>query len=374
MPAPTAPWDEPVRPYYDRALTALPSGARWWDAHTHIGHNDPDGLEADPPDILASLDRGGHHGALVFALHEPDGYGEANDVVLAAVAASEGRLRALARVNPNFPGAVEEARRCLEAGAEGFKLHPRSDRFVLPHPVVEEVVAVAHEARATVLFHAGRGIPRLGETIIELARAYPGARFILAHAGISDLGWIGPPAAALDNVLFDTSWWQAGDLLQLYATVPPGRIVYASDAPYGSALFAGYAFLRCATALGLEGDALTAIAGGTLELILAGEPAPDLGPAPGIARLGPRDLGWERTASYLCSACHMAFRGADPTEPLSLAALACERQDGDDVARAVLELIETSLDVVASGPPRLAQATYGALVGQLLAATAAHGV
>ena len=44
--------------------------------------------------------------------------------------------------------AVAEARRCLEAGARGFKLHPRSDAFGLPHPVVEEVVALAHERRA----------------------------------------------------------------------------------------------------------------------------------------------------------------------------------------------------------------------------------
>ena len=54
----------------------------------------------------------------------------------------------------------------------------------------EQVVALAHEARAPVLFHAGRGIPHLGEAVVDLARSYPGARLILAHAGISDLGWI----------------------------------------------------------------------------------------------------------------------------------------------------------------------------------------
>ena len=58
-------------------------------------------------------------------------------------------------------------------------------------------MALAHERRAPVLFHAGRGIPHLGEAVVDLARRYPGARLILAHAGISDLGWIADDAAAL---------------------------------------------------------------------------------------------------------------------------------------------------------------------------------
>src|SRR5690606_12503549 len=101
------------------------------------------------------------------------------------------------------------------------------------------------------------------------------------------LSWIAPHAAALDNLFFDTSWWQVSDLLSLYASIPPGRILYASDLPYGTALSCGWAFLRCAAAVGLEGDALRAIAGASLERVVAGEPPIDLGPAPGPERLGP---------------------------------------------------------------------------------------
>src|SRR5436305_7007787 len=157
--------------------------AAWFDAHTHMGQNDPDGRKATPEEILGGLDAAGHLRAMLFAMHEPDGgYPAANDAVLAAAAASEGRFVPLARIAPNTEGAVAEARRCLEAGASGFKLHPRSDAFALPHPVVEEVVALAHDRRAPVLFHAGRGIPHLGEAVVDLARRYPGARLILAHA------------------------------------------------------------------------------------------------------------------------------------------------------------------------------------------------
>ncbi|MDQ3739847.1 MAG: amidohydrolase family protein, partial [Actinomycetota bacterium] len=284
--APGSPFDELLRPLHEAHLAALPAGATWFDVHTHIGHDDPDGFEADPEDLIAGLDGAGQQRALVFPSQEPAGYPPANDRVLAACAASGGRLRALARIDPNAEGALDEARRCLEAGARGFKLHPRSDRFALPHPVVEEIVALAGEARAAVLFHAGRGIPHLGESVVHMAREHRGARLILAHAGISDTGWIAPYAAELPNLFFDTAWWQVSDLLALFTTVPPGRILYASDMPYGSPLFHSLAFLRCALAVGLEGDALHAIAGASTERLLAGEEPLDVGPAPGAARLG----------------------------------------------------------------------------------------
>jgi uncharacterized protein len=243
--------------------------AEWFDAHTHIGQNDPDGRKATAEEIIGGLDQAGHRRGMVFAMHEPDGYSAANDAVLAAATASCGRLVPLARIAPNDPGAVAEAERCLAAGAAGFKLHPRSDEFGLPHPVVDEVVALAHERRAPVLFHAGRGIPHLGEAVVDLARRYHGARLILAHAGISDLGWIAEDATKLDNLFFDTAWWNVADQLQLYATIPPGRILYASDMPYGPGIFAAFCFLRVARAVGHAPDALRAIAGGQLARVVS---------------------------------------------------------------------------------------------------------
>ena len=189
---------------------------------------------------------------MLFAMHEPDGYPAANDAVLAAAAASEGRFVA-ARAHRSELRRTRSPRRgaASRRGRRGFKLHPRSDAFGLPHPVVEEVVALAHERRAPVLFHAGRGIPHLGEAVVDLARRYPGARLILAHAGISDLGWIADEAAALANLFFDTAWWNVADQLQLYTTIPPGRILYASDMPYAPGLLAAFVFLRVARAVGL---------------------------------------------------------------------------------------------------------------------------
>src|SRR6187200_3029268 len=156
MPVNGSDYDPRLRPLYFEGRPWL-GDAAWFDAHTHVGHNDPDGRKATAEEILGGLDAAGHQRALVFAMHEPDGYRTANDRVLADAAASGGRLVALARISPHDPGALAEARRCLEAGAVGFKLHPRSDAFALSHPSVQALVELAASERLPVLVHAGRG-------------------------------------------------------------------------------------------------------------------------------------------------------------------------------------------------------------------------
>lgn len=317
-------------------------GVRWFDAHTHIGQNDPDGQTATADEILAGLDAAGHERALTFAMHEPGGYREANDVSISAAAASDGRLLALARVAPGSEDAVAEAERCLVAGARGFKLHPRSDAFALTHPDVERVVALAAERRMPVLFHAGRGIPQLGPAAVDLAERYPDARLILAHAGVSDLGLLAEPASRLPNLFFDTSWWHPTDLLQLFATVPPGRILYASDMPYGPGLFSMFAALRCGAAVGYGPDTMRAIVGGQLDRVMTGGEPEDLGPAPGAPTLGPRMLAGERVASYVAIAMQLAFNGHDPSEAIALARCGCPCA-ADDEAAALLRQVDLLL-------------------------------
>lgn len=364
-----APHDEVVRPLFDAERALLPDGAEWFDAHTHIGHNDPDGYEADPEQILDALDHAGQQRALLFPMHEPGGYAAANDWVIDTCKASGGRLFALARVAPSHEDAVAEAERALDAGAVGIKMHPRSDDFRLPHPAVEEVVRLVGERGGPVLFHAGRGIPNLGEAVIHLCRENPGVRIILAHAGISELGWIAPAAAELPNLLFDTAWWQVADLLAMYATIPPGQILYASDLPYGSGIYHAFAFLRCATAVGLGPDALAAIAGGSMQRVLDGEAPLDLGPAPGTGRLRERDLGFERAVTYLGLAANLGYRGLDATEPLSLARLALQRLDDHPVAAAADALVANDLQRIAENGGAPPGVLYGALAGQILCGT-----
>ena len=132
-----------LRPWFDRLAEDVP-GLALFDAHTHVGANDPDGFRQTIDELLAVL-APVESRALVFPMHEPDGYREANDLVLDRVASTNGTLRALCRVQPKDPGAVAEARRCLDAGASGIKLHPRAEQFTLSEPSVRDLVAAAHE-------------------------------------------------------------------------------------------------------------------------------------------------------------------------------------------------------------------------------------
>ncbi|MCW3015559.1 MAG: Amidohydrolase 2 [Solirubrobacterales bacterium] len=343
-------------------------GLHWRDAHLHIGRNDPDGTTATLEEILQGLDDAGHAGGLVYPMHEPDGYRAANEMIAAQVAASGGRLDWLCRVDPNADGAVAEAQRCLTDGAAGIKLHPRSDAFGLPHPVVEELVALAAARRAPVLFHAGRGIPNLGLAAADLAHRHPDVRIILAHAGISDLGLLAEAAATLPNLLFDSSWWNIGDVLALLTSIPPGQILYASDMPYGTGLFAAFLLTRAARQAGLGADALASIAGGQLARIIAAEDLVDLGPAVGEDQLGMRSAALERVTTHTAAALHVAFAKGEPAEAVALARLGCQHGEGAphgallDVADRLLDLATAQRAATGGDPIALAPCVLAAHV------------
>jgi predicted TIM-barrel fold metal-dependent hydrolase len=334
-------------PYLDK-LRSRADGLRLFDAHTHVGANDPDGFSQTPERLLAQLEECDGR-ALVFPMHEPDGYldGAANDVVIEAAQASD-RIEALCRVDPNEGGAsVREARRALDAGACGIKLHPRGEGFTLGHPTVTDLVALAHERGTPVLIHAGRGIPALGADTVALTERFRDAKLILAHAGISDLSWIWRLMPSHPNLFIDTSWWNPVDIVALYTLAPPGQVLWASDSPYGHVGLSAAQGLRCAVQAGLTPEQLRGTAGGQLAHIVRGEAPPDLGPPPMTPRA--LDPTLERVVAALCATVSRVFVQADSSETLALARLACAVADDDPVAPtcaqtvALLDLYEAGL-------------------------------
>ncbi len=332
--------DQAVTPFLVRLRTDLPD-LEILDAHTHIGFNDPDGMRCSPETLIEALELAGNR-AVVFAMHEPEGYPKANDWVREEADRSEGRLMPFARLDPR-DDPVAEGERSLDAGALGLKLHPRAEEFAMDEPGVEPIVALAQERSVPLIVHAGRGIPALGRHVVELCRSHPGANVILAHAAICDLAWIWRDARELPNLFFDTSWWSAGDLIALLSLVPPGQVLLASDAPYGSPTMGAVLCLRSALQAGLDEAAVRAIAGGQMERLLAREKPLDLGPAreqaPG------RDLLLDRVWTFLTYATGQALQGVHPTEAIDLARLACEVGDEAPeapVCEAVLALLENT--------------------------------
>ena len=343
--------DAALLPWLDRLRSEVP-GLELIDAHTHLGFNDPDGYRCTPDELTASLEHIVAR-AIVFPMHEPDGYPAANDMVVAEAAAADGRLFPFCRLNPH-DDPLAEAERALREGARGIKLHPRAEEFTLDHPDLAGVFALADAERLPVLCHAGRGIPALGRHAVDACRRYPGMRLILAHAGICDLAWIWRAAAELPNLYFDTAWWLPSDLQSLFALVPPGQILMASDAPYTPPAFGATLALRHSLQLGLDHGQIRSVLGGQAARLLAREEPLDLGPAPGADGIS-RDPLLDRVYSYLLSAVGQMLPGGEPTELLGLAALACEVGDEApqaEVCRAILSLLEARARYDPDSPDR----------------------
>jgi len=336
------PWWEPIR--------ELLGDAPLYDAHTHLGKNDPDGFTQDAPELLAGLAPVDAR-AVTFAMHEPDGYPPANDAVLAAVAAAPDRLTAFVRVDPR-DGAVAEATRCLDLGARGIKLHPRAEGFGMDDPAVEQLFGLAHERRVPILIHAGRGIPALGENAVALSGRYPDARVILAHAAVSDLAWLWERMPDHPNLLVDTAWWSPGDMRAMFELIPSGQIVWASDSPYGRPISAAVTHLRFAIQAGVGGAALRSIAGGQIQRVLAGEDLEHHGRPPGERE--PLSPHLERVVSHLVAAIGNQVAGERPAENVALARLACDVGSADPhrpLLERVVELLASWEDVSALDDP-----------------------
>lgn len=336
---------------YNQVMLDQIPGVELFDAHTHLGQNDPDGMSQRPDELLAGLELAQAKGAFVFPMHEPDGYRRANAMVLEAARNSAGAMVPFCRVNPH-EDAVAEAERSLDAGARGIKLHPRAEQFALDHPAVRDLAAIAHERRLPVLIHAGRGIPALGAHAVELASAFPDARLILAHAGICDLSWIWQAAPDHPNLLFDTAWWMPTDLISLFSLVPPGQILFASDSPYGTTLMSASFQLRLALQAGLSNEQTCSVASLQALRLAAGEPLEPAGPAVGEREQAPHVL-LDRLAQFVLLAAIQLFRGGDAAEMLTLARLACDiPSDIDDapVFTAVLELLDVHARLSAIDP------------------------
>ncbi len=319
-----------LAPWFQALHQQVP-GLELFDAHTHIGEHDPDGMRQSPAELIAGLQLAGARGCFVFPMHEPDGYPPANDMVLAAAReAPNGLFVPFCRVNP-FDGAVAEAERSLANGAKGIKLHPRAEQFELDHPVVRDLFALANERSLPILIHAGRGIVPPGVHLVKLAAEYPSARVILAHAGVTDLSWMWRAVVDLPNITFDSSWWMPADLLTLFSLVPPAQILFASDIPYGHTAIAAITQLRLMQQAGLSADQIRLICAGQSLRIAAAEPLETAGPAVGERQTAPHLL-LDRVSHMIQLGLMLNFRGADGSEILALADLACVVPDGHDDA------------------------------------------
>jgi uncharacterized protein len=303
------------------------AGMRPFDVHSHTGA-DIDGstrtAEEQARDVGALGGR-----SVVFPLCVEAGYEPENQRVLDECERHRETLVPFARIDPRTSGEDGTAA-ALAAGARGVKLHPRGEDFRLEHPNVDGVFAAAAAAGAPILIHAGTGVGSFGATLTELASRHRRAPIVLAHAGISDLSWLWRELPEHPNVYFDTAWWNPADLQALFALVPPGRILFGSDAPYMGVEIGIAMTLRAARFAGLSDDAVELVMGAQLEALLGGAGPIDGGPAPGPPPTASTPIE-RRITSLLLAAGGAILGGGDPTSMLGLAAAATATGDTDGV-------------------------------------------
>ncbi len=318
-----------VATYEAELQSELPADAYLFDAHTHLG-DDIDGMRGRYEELSTLLDRFGFSGAFVFCLDEPDrepGFYAPNDRTLAHGERSQGRLIPFVRLDLTA-SPIEEARRALDLGARGIKLHPRAQAFALDDERLGPVFELAVERGVPILIHGGRGLPPIAENLEALVRRNDGVRLIIAHAGIADMAALAGRLGGIPGVYFDTSVWSALDLLDLFRQVPPEQIVYASDYPYGRQPNSLLVSIRSARLAGFDDVRLRAMLGGTARGIVAGDPPPQpTDPLGGGALVQP--LTFARIHQYISMAVPMLWlRQRDAVGALGLAANASRERDG----------------------------------------------
>jgi uncharacterized protein len=315
-------WDDELR-------RLLPPGADVFDVHAHLGH-DIDGMVGDYDELTAVMDRYGISRAFVFCLDESDrhpGFHAANDRTLAAAARSGGRLIPFVRLDLN-ESPLEEARRCLDAGARGIKLHPRAQGFAATDERLGPVFELAAERRVPILIHGGRGLPPIADGLRNLVERHPEATLIIAHAGIADLADLARCMSGRRGVLFDTSTWSPVDLLDFYRLVPPEQVVYASDYPYGQQPSSQLIAVKTALSAGYDESQLRALVGGTGNTLADGRELPE--PTEPVGRNEfTQSLQLARIHQYLSMATPLLWtRQPDTIGVLGLAINTCAERDG----------------------------------------------
>jgi uncharacterized protein len=257
----------------DELRAELPPDTRLFDAHTHLG-DDIDGMRGRPDELIGVMDDFDIERAFVFCLDEPDrepAFRAPNDRTLAYARESGGRLIPFVRLDLN-ESPVDEARRCIDAGARGIKLHPRAQKISLEDARLRPVFQLAAERKVPILIHGGRGLPPIAAHLETLVRSCENVQLIVAHAGIADMANLTSRFAGYPGVFFDTSTWSPVDLLDFYRRMPPEQVLYASDYPYGRQPSSLLMSVRTAKLAGFTEDELRGMLHGNAARIADGEP------------------------------------------------------------------------------------------------------
>lgn len=166
-----------------------------------------------------------------------------NDFAMEVDRAEEG-LIAFGSVHPESGAYHEELLRLKEAGIAGIKFHPHFQRMNIDAPECMRAYEACLRLGFIVLIHGGNDISFPGaenaspERCVNVAKALPGERLVIAHFGVNDAWQEMPEALILSDVYFDTSLVfkfdpaRAAEVFKAHGTK---KILFGTDLPFRSA-------------------------------------------------------------------------------------------------------------------------------------------
>ncbi len=229
-----------------------------------------DGAPYGRDGALRTMDEAGIDVSVVFPGGLPPDPRSINADLLAALK-GEDRLLPGCLINPTLgPLAVDELRRCADAGARSMKLMAAAHGYRLDGPAPDAVMAAAADLDLPVTIHSGSEVSGCSPTFIgTLAARHPQVTIIMDHMGYRE--WVGmavEAAAANPRIYLGTTLIAAAEPISIKSIIQEGRvgagrIVFGSNAPSGVAVN-GVGGIR---GLGLDAGDEAAILGGNLAAV-----------------------------------------------------------------------------------------------------------
>ena len=198
------------------------------DFHTHLGR-DLDGSVNTAGQILAQMKANGVAKTVIFPFNSRDKTFFSENNRIAEISKSYPCLIGFARLNPWWPGCLDEMDRVMELGLKGFKMHPRAQDFTLLD--IPDVLEKIDRLGVPLLLHSRHLSGQHVRHIRELAPSYS-FPIVMGHAGLGDAEGTVRAAVEHPNVFLEVSINFSYIVRLLLEDAGAEKVIFGTDSPY----------------------------------------------------------------------------------------------------------------------------------------------
>ena len=211
---------------------------RIWDMNVAFGELDENGNELTPERLYEMMDAYGIERAVAYHTLAKFDHSTGNAKMAEIAAKSNGRIGFCAVLDPalgadSLTGEGDLAARLRASGAEAIRVFPTELRVAF-HPFYFEEIFEAAEALSMpiIIDEPTTPVPELFSRLPDMAKDYPGIKFIIIRYGVCNGRHIKPLAKKLDNVYFTVE--KMLDYLQIEELCEAGcadKLLFGSEYP-----------------------------------------------------------------------------------------------------------------------------------------------